>query len=86
MRRDSLSERSYCGAFSGGNAETRPERVGAFARGSALTNRSNLPEDEVFAEGMVEDVISALTRGVNVRVLGSTSTAHLRKGARTISR
>ncbi len=46
-----------------------------------FTNRSGLPEDEVFAEGMVEDVISALTQGVNVRVLGSTSTAHLRKGA-----
>ena len=42
-----------------------------------FTNRSNLPEDEVFAEGMVEDVISALAQGVNVRVLGSTSTANL---------
>jgi TolB-like protein len=48
-----------------------------------FTNRSHLPEDEVFAEGMVEDVISALTQGVNVRVLGSTSTAHLRKAANT---
>ena len=44
-----------------------------------FTNRSNLLEDDVFAEGMVEDVISALTQGVNVRVLGSMSTAHLRK-------
>ena len=48
-----------------------------------FTNRSHLPEDEVFAEGMVEDVISALTQGVNVRVLGSTSTAHLRRSATT---
>jgi TolB-like protein/Flp pilus assembly protein TadD len=48
-----------------------------------FTNRSQLPEDEVFAEGMVEDVISALTQGVNVRVLGSMSTAHLRKSATT---
>ena len=48
-----------------------------------FTNRSQLPEDDFFAEGMVEDVISALTQGVNVRVLGATSTAHLRKGAVT---
>lgn len=48
-----------------------------------FTNRSSLPEDDVFAEGMVEDVIWALSQGVNVRVLGSMSTAHLRKGAAT---
>jgi TolB-like protein len=48
-----------------------------------FTNRSGLPEDEVFAEGMVEDVISALSQGVNVRVLGAMATAHLRKGAIT---
>jgi TolB-like protein/Tfp pilus assembly protein PilF len=48
-----------------------------------FTNRSQLPEDEVFAEGMVEDVIWALSQGVNVRVLGSMSTAHLRKSATT---
>ncbi len=48
-----------------------------------FTNRSALAEDEVFAEGMVEDVISALSQGVNVRVLGSMATAHLRKGVTT---
>ncbi len=48
-----------------------------------FTNRSSLPEDEVFAEGMVEDVISALSQGVNVRVLGAMSTMHLRKSAIT---
>jgi len=48
-----------------------------------FTNRSSVPEDDVFAEGMVEDVISALSQGVNVRVLGATATAHLRKGAIT---
>ena len=48
-----------------------------------FTNRSGLPEDEVFAEGMVEDVISALTQGVNVRVLGSTATAMLNRAAFT---
>jgi TolB-like protein/Tfp pilus assembly protein PilF len=42
-----------------------------------FTNRSGLPEDEVFAEGMVEDLIWALSQGVNVRVLGSMATANL---------
>jgi TolB-like protein len=46
-----------------------------------FTNRSSLPEDEVFAEGMVEDVISALSQGANVRVLGSTATANLTRKA-----
>ncbi len=48
-----------------------------------FTNRSGLPEDEVFAEGMVEDVISALTQGVNVRVLGASTTANLSRAAIT---
>jgi TolB-like protein/Flp pilus assembly protein TadD len=48
-----------------------------------FTNRSHLPEDEVFAEGMVEDVTSALSQGVNVRVLGSTATANLSRAAIT---
>ncbi len=48
-----------------------------------FTNRSHLPEDDVFAEGMVEDVISALSQGVNVRVLGSTATANLSRAAIT---
>ncbi|MBI1399849.1 MAG: TIR domain-containing protein [Hyphomonas sp.] len=48
-----------------------------------FTNRSSLPEDEVFAEGMVEDVISALSQAVNVRVLGSTATAMLKRAALT---
>lgn len=44
-----------------------------------FTNRSGLPEDEVFAEGMVEDLIDALSQGVQVRVLGSVVTASLKK-------
>ena len=48
-----------------------------------FTNRSGLQEDDVFAEGMVEDVISALTQGVNVRVLGATTTANLNRAAIT---
>ena len=46
-----------------------------------FTNRSGLAEDEVFAEGMVEDVISALSQGANVRVLGATATANLSRAA-----
>jgi len=44
---------------------------------------TNLAEDEVFAEGMVEDVISALSQGVNVRVLGAATTANLSRAALT---
>ncbi|MEQ1497797.1 MAG: TIR domain-containing protein [Novosphingobium sp.] len=46
-----------------------------------FTNRSGLPEDEVFAYGMVEDLIDALSHGVNVRVISSSSTARFRSGA-----
>jgi TolB-like protein len=48
-----------------------------------FTNRSGLAEDDVFAEGMVEDVIWALSQGVNVRVLGSAATANLSRAAMT---
>jgi TolB-like protein len=48
-----------------------------------FTNRSTLPEDDVFAEGMVEDVISALSQGVNIRVLGASATATLSRAAIT---
>ncbi len=46
-----------------------------------FTNRSGLPEDDVFAIGMVEDVIDALSQGVNVRVIASSATARFRTGA-----
>jgi TolB-like protein/Flp pilus assembly protein TadD len=46
-----------------------------------FTNRSGLAEDEVFAIGMVEDVIDALSQGVNVRVIASSATARFRTGA-----
>jgi TolB-like protein len=48
-----------------------------------FTNRSGRPEDEVFAEGMVEDIVWALSQGVNVRVLGATATANLNRAAIT---
>jgi TolB-like protein/Tfp pilus assembly protein PilF len=48
-----------------------------------FANRSGLPEDDVIAIGMVEDLIDALSQGVNVRVLASSSTARFRTGAIT---
>lgn len=46
-----------------------------------FVNRSGLPEDDFFAEGMVEDIVWALSQGVNVRVLGATATASLSRAA-----
>lgn len=46
-----------------------------------FANRSGLAEDDVFSVGMVEDVISALSQGVNVRVIASSATARFRSGA-----
>ena len=48
-----------------------------------FTNRSGLPEDDVFAFGMVEDIIDAMSRGVEVRVLASSATAKFRGGGIT---
>lgn len=46
-----------------------------------FVNRSGQAEDDVFAVGMVEDVIDALSLGVNVRVISSSATARFRNGA-----
>ncbi|CAN1572214.1 Toll/interleukin-1 receptor homology (TIR) domain containing protein [Caulobacteraceae bacterium] len=46
-----------------------------------FTNRSGLPEDEVFATGMVEDIIDALSTSRALRVLASGATAAYRKAA-----
>jgi TolB-like protein len=48
-----------------------------------FTNRSGLAQDNVFAEGMVEDIVWALSQGVNVRVLGVAATANLSRAAIT---
>ena len=48
-----------------------------------FTNRSGLPEDEVFADGMMEDVIDVLSSFPHWRVLGSAVTANLRRGGDT---
>ena len=45
-----------------------------------FTNRSGLAEDEVFAFGMVEDLIDALSRGIHARVISSSSTARFCNG------
>ncbi len=46
-----------------------------------FVNRSGLPEDEVFAFGMVEDIIDALSQSTGVRVVSSSATARFRTGA-----
>lgn len=43
-----------------------------------FTNRSGVAEDEVFAIGMVEDLIDALSQGVHLRVIASSATARYR--------
>ncbi len=48
-----------------------------------FANRSGQAADDVFAIGMVEDVIDALSLGVNVRVISSSATARFRNGAIT---
>ncbi|MEX0644159.1 MAG: TIR domain-containing protein [Parvularculaceae bacterium] len=48
-----------------------------------FANRSQLEEDDVFADGMVEDVIAALAQAVYVRVLGAMATAAFKKVALT---
>lgn len=46
-----------------------------------FANRSGLAEDDVFSLGMVEDIIDALSQGVNLRVITSSATARFRTGA-----
>ena len=66
-------------------ASTMPEGT---SRGEApslavlpFTNRSGLPEDDVLADGLVEDLTDALARGVHARVLASSTTARFCRGA-----
>lgn len=44
-----------------------------------FVNRSGLPEDEVFADGMMEDLVHALSHYPHWRVLGSVVTAGIRR-------
>lgn len=43
-----------------------------------FTNRSGLSDDEGFAYGFCEDIIDALSQGVNLRVIASSATARFR--------
>ncbi|HSZ50830.1 MAG TPA: TIR domain-containing protein [Caulobacteraceae bacterium] len=45
-----------------------------------FTNRSGLAEDEVFAFGMAEDIIEAISRGVELKVVSSSAIARFRSG------
>ena len=46
-----------------------------------FANRSGASEDDVFAVGMVEDIIDALSQGVNLKIITSSATARYRTGA-----
>ncbi len=46
-----------------------------------FANRSGQSEDDVFSVGMVEDIIDALSQGVNLKVITSSATARYRHGA-----
>lgn len=73
FRIDTISKAGYC------LVELADLREGA--RGDApslavlpFVNRSGLPEDEGLALGMAEDMVDALSQGVNVRVLALSAT------------
>ena len=61
-------------------AAARPDQRGAAPSVAVMpfANRSGLAEDESFAFGMSEDVIDALSQGVNLRVVASSATAQFR--------
>lgn len=77
FRIDTISKAGYC------LVELAELREGA--RGDAPTlavlpfvNRSGLPEDEGLALGMAEDMVDALSQGVNVRVIALSATLRFR--------
>ena len=72
-------------------AAVRPQLKGARPALAILpfASRSGEPGDDIFAEGMVEDVIAALSLNNEVRVLAQSATAKYRKGGfdlRTVGR
>ena len=67
-----------------GPAPVRPARLHGDAPSLAVlpfANRSGQSEDDVFSVGMVEDIIDALSQGVNLKVITSSATARYRTGA-----
>jgi TolB-like protein/class 3 adenylate cyclase/Tfp pilus assembly protein PilF len=50
-----------------------------------FTNRSGLKEDDIFAIGMVEDIVAALSLSRTIRVLASGSTAAFRNNASDVA-
>jgi TolB-like protein len=59
----------------------RPRRGGAPSLAVLpFKNRSGLAEDEVFAFGMAEDVIDAISRGVELKVISSSAVARFHSG------
>lgn len=85
VRRDSAAPavQELAAAMPAREASPPPGRQGEAPSLAVLpfANRSGLPEDDVFAVGMVEDIIHALSQGVNLRVIASAATARFRTGA-----
>ena len=70
--------------LSAGHAPVRPAGKHGDAPSLAVlpfANRSGQSEDDVFSVGMVEDIIDALSQGVNLKVITSSATARYRTGA-----
>ena len=70
--------------LSAGHAPVRPASKHGDAPSLAVlpfANRSGQSEDDVFSIGMVEDIIDALSQGVNLKVITSSATARYRTGA-----
>jgi TolB-like protein len=64
-------------------AESAPKQRGKRPSIAVLPfiNRSGLAEDDVFADGMVEDLTAALSLSRSMKVIASSATAAYRKGA-----
>jgi TolB-like protein len=73
-------------ATPGTSAGFAPPRRGARPSIAVLPfiNRSGLSEDDVFADGMVEDLTAALSVIRTMKVIASSATAAYRKGARDL--
>jgi TolB-like protein len=79
---EALEARRSVGSSQGGVKPGLGERGGAPSLAVLpFNNLSGLREDEVFAFGMVEDIIEAISQGVEMRVISSSATARYCTGA-----
>ena len=81
-----IGHRLNHGLGSRGAKSSKGPPIGSAGRGSApslavlpFANRSGLPQDDVFAFGMVEDLIDAMSHGLALRVMSSSSLSRFRQ-------